>query len=625
VKKAGLVAIALAVAGALGAVDLDTITVTGTGSPQRLAETPVVTEVLSEQEIQASGAANLTEVLTAYGILVDASDSHGDQVTLQGLGGARVLFLIDGRRIVGRVAQNLEGTSVPLANVERIEIVRGPQSALYGSDAMGGVINIITKKPTGKVSGSLQVENTSLPAYNDPDTARSAQMGAAPFQSQTAAGVLNVPFGDLWTTWTASGSRSGFYYDELGEVSLLPRSWSGKLGVEAQTVTGVTTLWTLGTSASAVQEDDQTDFTGSLSRREMVRGEGHGTWKTTLGDGASLEVKASDQWYARRTGTTQGSATDWTLASPDVDGLGTLEAWYSRDIGDEHTLTVGAEAAWELVHSPDLAVDGYFASVDRQALVAQDTWISAPGSLVSGLRLERDSRFGLVAAPKVSAMVTPWDGLRLLAGAGLGYRAPSTEDLYYDIDWSWHPIVHGNTSLRPEYSLAANLGAEQTWDNRASARINGYHQELFDEIVYVEVGTAADGRVIYQNQNRDRTTRTGADLELSLTPWAWLKVDGAWGYLFAWDRTSNAVLEDQPAHRLKVGSTVTVPGWGTSVRGAGRWDSLGGLWVWDAGVTQPWGPGFEVFLRGENLTSALNSARGPSTPVSLTVGGRIHG
>jgi outer membrane receptor protein involved in Fe transport len=125
------------------------ITVTGTRTEKRLADSPVATEIITAEEIQNSSAATLSEALDDYGLMA-SSNPMGDAIQLQGMGESRVLFLVDGRRVTGRIAGRINGSTLPLGNVERIEIVRGPQSSLYGSDGIGGVVNIITKKPGGR-------------------------------------------------------------------------------------------------------------------------------------------------------------------------------------------------------------------------------------------------------------------------------------------------------------------------------------------------------------------------------------------------------------------------------------------------------------------------------------------
>lgn len=597
----------------LGAVDLDTVTVTGTKTEKRLADTPVVTEVIPGDELKAWGATDLTEALAAYGLIADGDRSHGDGIQMQGLGGNRILVLIDGRRVTGRIAGNIDGRSIPLVNVDRIEVIRGPQSALYGSDAMGGVINIITKAPTPQLS--LDLQNTGLPAYDNPDNSiEPSSEGGAVFQSQRATlkagGRWNQTDGSLVVT----GTRNEFYFEELGEVSVLPRGWSAQgTGELAGPVAGG--RWSLQAEALTLREEDQTSFTGSLDRRDWGRGFLGAGWEGPWAQG-SLKLRLGNQASVRSTASYTGGTRTWSDDAVEVQNSLTSEAWYSRGWGDNLIGTFGVDGAWTLVRDPDLSVE--LASSDLEAVVAQLEWFEEGRfSLVAGGRLERDSRFGLFAAPKLSGMAVLVPQWRLLAGLGLGYRAPTAEDLYYDLDWSWHPIVLGNQDLEPEVSLAANLGLEWAVPKGPSARVNGFHQELFREIVTVEEGVASDGRVIYRNQNKDRTLRSGWDAEASF-PWGPWVLDGSWGYVYAWDRGAGTVLEGVGGTTIR--SALRMVWQGLQARVSARHTSLTGLTVYDASLVVSLGSHWEPRISLSNLTSVIDAEHGPFVPISLTLG-----
>ena len=143
---------------------MDEVVVTGTKTEQRLKDTPVITEVITRSEIEATGAENIGEVLEhRVGIVVDR-DAHGDGVQLQGLDSDYILILLDGEPQVGRIAGKLDLARIAVENVERIEIVKGASSALFGSDAMGGVINVITRKASSpfaaQFTNNFETHNT---------------------------------------------------------------------------------------------------------------------------------------------------------------------------------------------------------------------------------------------------------------------------------------------------------------------------------------------------------------------------------------------------------------------------------------------------------------------------------
>ena len=125
---------------------LEDVVVTGTRSPHLLKNVPVQTEVISKRDFQRTGATTVDEALTSsIGVAIN-DDLSGKGATIRGVQGDRILVLVDGERAVGRVNGAIDLGQLSLSNVEKIEVVKGTGSTLYGSDAMGGVINVITRK-----------------------------------------------------------------------------------------------------------------------------------------------------------------------------------------------------------------------------------------------------------------------------------------------------------------------------------------------------------------------------------------------------------------------------------------------------------------------------------------------
>ncbi|MEO1272510.1 MAG: TonB-dependent receptor plug domain-containing protein, partial [Myxococcota bacterium] len=145
------------------------IVVTGSRTEKRLADTPVATEVITREEMIQAGAENVAEVLQEKaGVQINRSFA-GATVQMQGLGSEYVLVLVDGQRVNGRIGGAVDMERFTVENIERIEIVRGASSALYGADALGGVINIITRKADQpfRVEANAKVGTTQTPSSLD--------------------------------------------------------------------------------------------------------------------------------------------------------------------------------------------------------------------------------------------------------------------------------------------------------------------------------------------------------------------------------------------------------------------------------------------------------------------------
>ena len=133
-------------------LNLDEVVITGTRVPKQLKDTPVQTTLITSKDIERSDATDIQGLLQAELPGVEFSYAMNQQVHLNfgGFGGQSLLFLVDGERMAGETLDDVDFSRIDMNNVERIEIVRGASSALYGSNAGGGVINIITKRASKK-------------------------------------------------------------------------------------------------------------------------------------------------------------------------------------------------------------------------------------------------------------------------------------------------------------------------------------------------------------------------------------------------------------------------------------------------------------------------------------------
>ena len=128
------------------AFSLDQVVVTAARREQRLADAVPSIEVIGRADIERSGASDLASVLTEQsGIVLQGGHPAGAGAMLQGIGSERVLVLLDGQPMTGRLSGVFDISRIPVSVVERVEVMKGPQSTMYGTEAMGGVINIITR------------------------------------------------------------------------------------------------------------------------------------------------------------------------------------------------------------------------------------------------------------------------------------------------------------------------------------------------------------------------------------------------------------------------------------------------------------------------------------------------
>ena len=183
-------------------VQLEPVVVTATRTPHRLKDTPVITNLITRAEIEATGAENIGEVLEHKAGIIINRDGHGDGVQLQGLDSEYVLILVDGEPQVGRIAGKLDMARIAVENVERIEVGKGATSSLFGNSALAGVINIITRKAASpfsvQVSQSIEQNHT----YDSRGTfgLQQGKLNGLFTLSANRRGTIDLDTSDLTTT-----------------------------------------------------------------------------------------------------------------------------------------------------------------------------------------------------------------------------------------------------------------------------------------------------------------------------------------------------------------------------------------------------------------------------------------
>lgn len=130
--------------------DLDDVVVTATRTPKSLKDVPVVTRLITSEELKKADATNIQDLLTEElpGLEFGFSMSQETSLNMSGFGGNAILFLVDGERLAGETLDNVDYNRLNLNNVGQVEIVKGASSALYGANAVGGVVNLISKEST---------------------------------------------------------------------------------------------------------------------------------------------------------------------------------------------------------------------------------------------------------------------------------------------------------------------------------------------------------------------------------------------------------------------------------------------------------------------------------------------
>lgn len=529
-------------------VALDAIVVTASRREQRLADAVVATELINRQDIERSGATDVAGVLTARtGIQLEGGVPSGAGVMLQGLGAQRVLVLLDGQPLVGRVNGNLDLSRVPSAIVERIEVVKGPQSTLYGSDALGGVVNIVTSRPG-------EGERRGYAASTAGSHGRRELSAGAQARRGRLAGSVD---GGFRTVDLAPGIA--------GDAGARARRWHTSSVLAWRPVPA----WTVEAAALLVAET-QRYRTGQLynfADNTQLNARAGATWQRGAGRFAPvLSWSRFDHLSRRATGPVPVSDS----GAVDVQDLLQLEAPGSFAVG-RTVVDAGVTLRRDAITAD--RVPGGTRVLHAAEPYAQATWNLGRLDVTPGARVSAHERWGTAVSPRLALLWRPMGGLSVRAAAGRGYRAPDFKELYLDFaNPSAGYAVVGNPDLRPE--TAANLSLSVEWVGarvylRAGAFDNQYRN-------FIETTDLGGGLFSYGNVARGSTR--GLELE-SGASLGRLRLEGAYAWLRARDAVTNTPLPGRPsrsgrvaatvtAGRLRLGSTLQVTGRTPLMRGA---------------------------------------------------------
>lgn len=471
----------------LHAADQDTVVVTATGFEQKIQNAPASISVISKQQIEDKAYRDVTDALKDVpGVVVTGGGSSSD-ISIRGMSSQYTLFLVNGKRISTRSTRpNSDNSGIeqgwlpPLESIERIEVIRGPMSSLYGSDAMGGVINVITKKVsnTKAWTGSLH--------------------GDATFQE-------NNDSGDLFQT---NAYASGPLIDGLlgaKVTGLLSRRAEDKIenGFNEQKMRngGITLNFT-----PDEKNDIDLDFARELQDRNSTPGMSKAV-ENCRGNVCTPNTK-SETRYEHTTWalTHSGYYDDFNSTSyiqqeetnnPDRDMRSYNTTFNNQNqvfLGD-HTLTLGGQYRYEKLRDEgnQLAAADGLSKLTRWswALFAEDEWAMTESfTLTGGLRMDKDENYGTNWTPRGYGVWHLADQWTLKGGVSAGYRAPDLRQS--SANWGQvtgggrlDGIIVGNPDLKPEKSLSEEIAL--LWDNNdnLNAGVTLFNTDFKDKITEV--------------------------------------------------------------------------------------------------------------------------------------------
>ena len=558
-------------ADSLWRIEMDSVVVTATRTERRADDVAVPVSAIGQQEIESRGAARVTDLLANQPGLTINND-HGSGLQMRGLGPEYTLILLDGEPIVGRTAGTLDLDRLTTANVERIEVVRGPTSSLYGSEALAGVVNLITDRPDAPLGGQVR---TRYGTHGTVDLSARLEGERGPWQGSVFVDRYRMGGYDL-SPGTLAPTRPGYVdytaqargqYEATSSTTL---SLRGRLATQSQNYdVGISADGTEGDVRHA-QQNDRHDWTASAEVEQQL-GAGWRLTGTLYGAGYH-----TDQSLRR--------VDDGTIRSESVldQHHGEVETVLRGALSENHWVTVGAGSTVETMDADRKTGTrrGGFGFV-------QDEWSPTDILDVTGsLRLDGNSDYASRLSPKMAVRYAPFDGVSFHASVGSGYKAPAFRQLYLNftnpqagysvfgtteaqrglqqfeeqgqIDTFFRDPSTLGEPLASETSWAFNAGFTASLWGDATLRLSAYHNEVDNLIDAEAVARKTNGQSVFTYVNRNEIYTRGVEARLALRPTSALRMQFGYDYLEAKDRQVLDELEAGDVYRRENGRDVQV-------------------------------------------------------------------
>ncbi|HLA26398.1 MAG TPA: TonB-dependent receptor [Syntrophales bacterium] len=506
---------------------LEEVVVTASRIEEPVKYAPDAVTVINRETIDKKASQTVLDVLRDVpGIYVSQNGKNGvaASIYLRGTFNAHTLLMIDGVKVSDPIAPDgkMSIADISADNIEKIEVIRGAQSVLYGSDAIGGVINIITRKGEGKPEITLSAEGGSFVTFVE----KAGVKGAAKKVQYTAA-LSRLDSEGISSADEDMGNpeKDGKHATNVSARVDAEISETLRGGISLRHSRSRTDLDGYDFVARSVVDADEEQKTRITSFNLDLDHDLAGWWQQVIKIGATKtkrENLANDAFNGTYSGTTKLASWQHNFFIKDADTL-TAGFDYQEERGD-------VESPWGNVPEQHAHTESFFIQNKLTPLKGL--------SFTLGARHDDHETFGGKDTYKTAlAYFYEKTGTKIRGSYGTGFHAPSLYQLYAPAT-PWGPI--GNDKLGPETSKSWDVGMEQYFfRDRLSVSVTYFHIDLDDLIDY-------DWVKGYVNIANARTS--GWESALSFKPLSWLSANAQYTYTDTLNKTTGAALPYRPRH-----------------------------------------------------------------------------
>ncbi len=525
---------------------LEPVVVTATKIETPKEELGAAVSVITEDDLRTLNQNQLADVLRQVpGVDIQRFGGPGKaaQIRMRGAKPEQVQVLVDGMRVKDPSGGTFDFSELSLDAIDRIEIVRGPQAGLYGADAIGGVVNIITKKGQGAPQGIASFEGGSWNTFRETVGIQGAierfnfNVSASKYDSR---GQIRT-FNNDDTDQKAAAWRLGYDFPWKGELSFSGRY--ARTGIDRP----IGDKASLDRDPNAQQQTEVWLF--NLAYDQSIRGwwklhARYGQWSHDLG-GQNPPPPPEDLNVAILTSQAHTERREFELVNAF-----TPVPWNTLTIGAEHRREWGRTRSDLGAFFFPSGFQHFRKQITTTSLFAQDEVRIFDRLFITGsLRWENSDEFEESLTPRIAAaFVVKETGTKLRASWGKGFRAPTIYDLLFP--------GFGNPALGPEKAESWDVGFDQKlWRNRVRFGFT-YFENDFKDLIQFACSTVT-GAFICQQENVGRARTNGAEVYAELEPLDWLLLYANYTYTNTEDTKAHVQLSGFPHHLWNTGITLT--------------------------------------------------------------------
>ena len=473
---------------------INEVVVTGSRTARPIKMSPVTTQVLGGKALVDAGYSNLQQALQQEtpGLNIQKV-GFGNEISMQGLDARHVLFLMDGERMTGDMAGNLDYERFNLHAIDRVEIVKGASSTLYGSRAAGAVINLITKKTDKPLSidagiryGQMNERNYKHPQPKDFLYMFEQNADRPNLQSWVSAGFKAGKFTSQTDVWYSESDAFYMYQAENDkkvytkeanpflphDIIVVSNAVRPPMGIEGKEHITVSqklyynpnpnlSVLVYGSSFFMNTYDLIQDMTFSQARDWTAGTKVTYHVKDWFSVTGSLHADFYDRFKRHERIDKRQKDYESSIYQPRLTVTSNYFNGHSLILGMEHTSDELTSDRFSGNANHDLKTR----ALKETEYFLQDEWTINPRWIISaGIRTNFSKAFGFKGMPKVAAKYSPDKHWSLRANYSMGYRSPSIKELFFNWDHLGMFMIRGNENMRPEKNNYFSLGAEYSND-----------------------------------------------------------------------------------------------------------------------------------------------------------------